>query len=672
MSFGYDQLKKVTAVYVVLPVLTFLIGYLKPIFAVPGALVCLAVLWFVLRSRNTELAHDRKLTFSVPGILILAFVILLWGYLGGLNGFFYQSSDWKARNALYRDLITHTWPVVYEQKMTSLAYYIGHWLVPAMLSKPFYYLFGESVWWFAARMILWLWTSFALLLIALDLMVYTNADTRWKKVLCMVGFIGFSGMDAVGAWLTDQWREVTAPKVLHFEWWPDDDYQFSSMTTCLYWVFNQAVIPWLIVMNVLFERDPRNYLFWGMCCFLCGPFPLVGLAILMLVKGCVFLVRKFRARERREALRALFSPGNLILLVTVFPALAMFFLSNNAAAAGLISGMLAPVSGGTSALYALQDSIRIYLRRFLHIYVLDVGVYLYLLFKRRSRDPIFYAVALSLFILPFFKIGRTLDFAARTTIPGVFVLMVYVVQEGIYDLEHWRGFAPGDKVRGICLLTVFALGLMTPGMEIYRGIYNVCKKGTILLENDKVPTLDDQGVTLNFETTMFSDSAFFKYLAKRPHTDTVSAVCVSGFSDALGLEESAPEASFRLMQEQAELVLYNGYADPQQVQLQMVFNPVEVGSGPFTVTVTVADAAYVYDISAAAQVVTIPVTLVDTATKVYISASGTQTELPEDDEASALNYSFSGARLLDEAGGLLVGTPAQHPELESDAVLLAG
>lgn len=662
VSFGYDQLKKVTAVYVVLPVLTFLIGYLKPVFALPGAFVCLAVLWFVLRSRNTALTHDRKLSFSVPGLLVLALVILLWGYLGGLNGFFYQSSDWGLRNAVYRDLITHTWPVVYERKMTSLAYYIGHWLVPAALSKPFFHLFGAEVGWVAARMILWLWTSFALGLIALDLMVYTNADTRWKKVLCMVGFIGFSGMDAVGAWLTDQWREVTAPKVLHFEWWPNDDYQFSSMTTCLYWVFNQAVIPWLIVMNVLFESDPRNYLFWGVCCFLCGPFPFVGMVILMLVKAGVYLVRKFRAGERKEALRALFSPGNLIFLVTVFPALAMFFLSNNAAAAGLINGILAQADGDVSVLYALQDSVRVYLRRFLHIYVLDVGIYLFLIFKRRSRDPLFYAIALSLFILPFFKIGKTLDFAARATIPGVFVLMVYVVEEGIYDLEHWRGFPLGDRVRGICLLGVFMLGLMTPGMEIYRGIYNVCKKGTVLLENRKVLTLDDQGVTLNFETTMFPDNPFFKYLAKRPHTDTVSVVCATGFFEPGEMDENGPEPTCRIALEQTELVLYNGYRQPQQVLLQMIFNTADVGSGPFTVAVTCDGETHTYEITALAQTVTIPVTLEGMAERVYIEATGTLNGI----------YSFSDARLMDEDGSILAGEPARHPEMESEAAPLAG
>lgn len=68
--------------------------------------------------------------------------MLLWGYLGGQTGFFYQNSDWGYRNAIYRDLITNSWPVYYPQKDTALVYYIGHWLVPAALTKPVYALFG--------------------------------------------------------------------------------------------------------------------------------------------------------------------------------------------------------------------------------------------------------------------------------------------------------------------------------------------------------------------------------------------------------------------------------------------------------------------------------------------------------------------------------------------------
>ena len=56
-------------------------------------------------------------------------------------------------------------------------YYIGHWLVPAALTKPVYALFGLDAAWMFARMALWGWTALGTYLVALNLLVYLRADT---------------------------------------------------------------------------------------------------------------------------------------------------------------------------------------------------------------------------------------------------------------------------------------------------------------------------------------------------------------------------------------------------------------------------------------------------------------------------------------------------------------
>lgn len=56
-------------------------------------------------------------------------------------------------------------------------YYIGHWLVPAALTKPVYALFGLDAAWMFARMALWVWTALGTYLAALNLLVYLRADT---------------------------------------------------------------------------------------------------------------------------------------------------------------------------------------------------------------------------------------------------------------------------------------------------------------------------------------------------------------------------------------------------------------------------------------------------------------------------------------------------------------
>ena len=80
---------------------------------------------------------EQNETFMLPlkTILLVFAFSLLWTYLGGMNGYYYQSTDWDCRNAIYFDLIQYKWPVTYDQNGAALVYYIGHWLPPAALAK---------------------------------------------------------------------------------------------------------------------------------------------------------------------------------------------------------------------------------------------------------------------------------------------------------------------------------------------------------------------------------------------------------------------------------------------------------------------------------------------------------------------------------------------------------
>lgn len=50
------------------------------------------------------------------------------------------------------------------------------------------------------------------------------------------------------------------------------------MTTCLFWVFNQTVVPWLMTLCVLNEKSVENYALLGLLALPFGPLPFVGLA----------------------------------------------------------------------------------------------------------------------------------------------------------------------------------------------------------------------------------------------------------------------------------------------------------------------------------------------------------------------------------------------------------
>lgn len=145
MQLTYQKLKPFALSYLTAPLAVFFAGYLRAPFAVAG-LAVLAFAWWYAVCKTPQVKQvgqeEQGITLSVPKLVLLFALMLLWGYLGGQTGFFYQNSDWGYRNAIYRDLITNSWPVYYPQKDTALVYYIGHWLVPAALTKPVYALFG--------------------------------------------------------------------------------------------------------------------------------------------------------------------------------------------------------------------------------------------------------------------------------------------------------------------------------------------------------------------------------------------------------------------------------------------------------------------------------------------------------------------------------------------------
>lgn len=162
MQLTYQKLKPFALSYLTAPLAVFFAGYLRAPFAVAG-LAVLAFAWWYAVCKTPQVKQvgqeEQGITLSVPKLVLLFALMLLWGYLGGQTGFFYQNSDWGYRNAIYRDLITNSWPVYYPQKDTALVYYIGHWLVPAALTKPVYALFGLDAAWMFARMALWGWTG---------------------------------------------------------------------------------------------------------------------------------------------------------------------------------------------------------------------------------------------------------------------------------------------------------------------------------------------------------------------------------------------------------------------------------------------------------------------------------------------------------------------------------
>lgn len=513
-DLDYQSLKIFAVIYLSLPLLTFCIGYLRWQFALAGVAAMVYASVTYLKKRSVRFQNRGSVEVNVGMLVALLGAVLLWTWFGGLNGMFYQTGDWEFRNPIYHDMVLHDWPVIYPEKNSALNYYIGTWFVPAAVGKLMVALLGEFWGWRMARIVLWLWVSGALYVTILLLIVYTKANSVSKQLRVFLLFVLFSGMDIVGGYLRDKLDFLF--ENWHLEWW-HSLYQFSSITTCVYWVFNQSVIPWLAVMCFLFERDSRNYLLIGAACLICGPLPFVGLVILMVAREAARVIKEgFIHRKWRECFRAI-SVQNCLLLIGIFFVLLFFYLSNNA-----LQGSTSPnAAEGVAAAVGTADKVRKIVEyfdlRLLGFYMLEVGIYLLLLFPSQRGNVLYWTTILSLLILPYFKVGVSNDFCMRASIPGVFLTMVFCCDAIVNQCSRieFRKAGIPTKLRLIALVLALAIGACTPAVEIARGWHYVLKEKTLFLENKTYQSLSDLSKpTLNFETSNYSETPFFRYFAK--------------------------------------------------------------------------------------------------------------------------------------------------------------
>ena len=135
MTFSYSKLKKIAFLLLALPTLVFVVGFLKWWVALPvAALLVFAYVWSIRRERQAE-EEEYQLRLRPWQFLLLLGLMALWCFLSGLGNLYYQSSDWGARNAIFRDLIRYDWPVIYDVSDTALVYYIAFWLPAALFGK---------------------------------------------------------------------------------------------------------------------------------------------------------------------------------------------------------------------------------------------------------------------------------------------------------------------------------------------------------------------------------------------------------------------------------------------------------------------------------------------------------------------------------------------------------
>lgn len=486
--------------YIALPFFIFIWGWTRLGFAIPVMLILLFCFWRICKESESIWMPEINRE-NVIRILFILGVIALWVYMSGIGKFVFQNNDHVMRNSIFNTLVEYDWPIrnyeILEKNaetfnVTGLIYYIGYWLPSALVGK----LFGLRIGYYAQAV----WAVLGIALTYYFICVKAKKVVIWPLWI----FIFFSGLDIIGVFLTN--ADISAYETIwHSEWW-GIPYQYSSMTTQLFWVFNQSIPAWLCTMLALIQKNNRNLIFILACCMLSSTFPFVGLFLLV---AFLCLTRKYEISEKNQ------SCG----LTMRFKAYLMNLLKDTCTIQNVLAG---GIIGIVSFLYLFGNSAggRMFqedprgpayynsLPKLVLFLILEIGVYVVLLYEYNKHNKLYYFMCLCLCVIPPIKIGYSNDFCMRASIPFLFVLMLLVIEalSKSWTRKEYFIFAS--------LIITLLIGSITPILELKRTwtyTYERINTGEIVYAEDvdSVSLLNNSNFSGDAENNFF-----YKYIAK--------------------------------------------------------------------------------------------------------------------------------------------------------------
>ena len=451
--------------YIVLPILIFFIGWCNNLTATVGTLIIIASLYFSYKNApKLWIPKNKKELFFLFSLFLIA---LVWTYLAGIGALAFQNFDHSFRNTIFELLVSRSWPVYNDDSSMFLSYYIAFWLPSAVVGKVF-----NSVplgYYFQI-----IWASLGIFLF----FYYVIATLKKKSYIPILIFIFFSGLDFFGHLLFSNYEtifDITA----HMDWWLPN--QFSSMTTHLFWVFNQAIAAWLIVAMLNLEQNNKNILFLYSCLFLHSTLPAIGI-FPFIIYWCI-KNGKNSFLNLKSALTSLITFQNIIGSIYIFIVIYTYLSSNIA---------------GTSIEFKVWTTLKYFL-----IFILfEVGIYMIIIFNFFKKDIMYYIALFCFLLYPFVYIGNFCDFTMRGTIPALVVLYLMICR-----VLQSKFFIKKCKIGYIILIFSLFIGAITPIHEIARTVV-MTRQGTI--KTNLVPIYE-----YNNYIGLTTNSKFLKYFGKQ-------------------------------------------------------------------------------------------------------------------------------------------------------------
>lgn len=303
-------------VYLLLPNLLFLLGWVQPYVALPLVMLLVGAVCQVCRKiKEKEYSQRDTDSFSVTDGILLCLILAAMYVITDLVGFHantMQDPDFTYRNAIYATLVCEDWPV-YSPRGEYFIYYHAFWLPPALLTKwcggflsPHTALFG------------WSYIGMAL---AGCLFFTTLRKGIILFAALLLGTFSLSYTASTLSYLYDPEKEMVALTGLnHF-------YLTNFWFNQLRCTFNHAIPGVLFMAIVLCKGFPVRYLALPSA-LLFGLSPMASVALIPLLSLILY-------QEWREHKQHPFNVTTIICVAFIIPVLLYLSSQNSSESASL-------------------------------------------------------------------------------------------------------------------------------------------------------------------------------------------------------------------------------------------------------------------------------------------------------------------------------------------------
>lgn len=464
--------------YLFIPVALFLWNWFELYYSIPTIGLTVYCIYVFFREKQIQLSKNS--------LCVIVLLVAAWVLLAGLGGYLYQNEDHLYRNAVLRDLTNYEWPVVYYDDAgvpAMLCYYLTYWLPSALVGK----IGGLDT----AQLALYLWTLAGMLL-----MVRLACNTQPRHAILLVLYLIFCGGADIVPYAAIHPESISP--CAHMEWYTS--WQYSSITTCLFWVFNQAVPAWICTLLIIDRQSTfaqKVFLSGFMYCY--APFPFIGIVMYVALDCAAGAWLKYRKCASvkgwiAEELRLAYSKQKIPYLAS---SVAIILL-------------------GCSYFGCAGRGIPIFIHHHFTIWQYSIFCFTEFLIPVGIMLAYHYQVrrvmicGLILLFLPWVQIVSFPDYVMRVSIPALLILFLSFFS---FMMEHRKN----KKLLTICTLyIVICSGVSCT--EIARSIYKSVKGN----HTPQYVKLIKSHCRDNFTSFNFMEKPYYKYFMR--HTERLTNI----------------------------------------------------------------------------------------------------------------------------------------------------